>query len=678
MKSHPALVSMQQDVIMDCLEDEDFSIRLQALELAAGMVTSDTLQSVVNRLIDQLRNGPLLSKDSPPGIVTTKDLGLSEKMGSRRLEELAASRDQRICHSLPLPDDYRTEVLHRVLDICSSNNYSELPDFEWYIDVLVQLVELLPRSTTQDYPLQSVTYREATNDLEEDVASRIGSEIRNVAVRVRSVRMEATRAAESLVLVGNRTILLSNTDNGVLGPLAWVIGEYAEFLAYPERTLRSLVDISNLSLPTRTLSLYLQAIPKVFIHLTRDTNSRGAFQKSESLLFLARIIEFLEALAAHPDLDVQERTVEFLEILRLAAEALHSETSLSQDVPLLLSSVMPSLFSGLELNPVAASAQRKVPLPERLILDRVLNDDLTGLFDDYHRWPHDLSDQKAFYEYYYSRDTSAVYRQFTGVAETDMKMNMSYQNIAAGSTDESIALAKRRAERKERNRDDPFYIGTEEESSGRSTPFHQVFNASNGDDLDVDSIPIIDLKIENEGEQNLGALVSPHSKKMAQLRPKKIDIAVDETIGCDDPLDGSMAFEDIDESGKVKPPLLQVDSSGLGRLSLDDEHERFALTSRDPIRGDEAEADMVRAMHEVEKVRLEMQRASERIHLQGTPAEGTPIKRRKKKDCRKRIVARSEGFSSVSQGSQRPRDSGTVAQKKKKKKTRKMVNAETQ
>ena len=41
---------------MDCLEDADVSIRMQALELAARMVTSDTLQSVVDRLLKQLRD----------------------------------------------------------------------------------------------------------------------------------------------------------------------------------------------------------------------------------------------------------------------------------------------------------------------------------------------------------------------------------------------------------------------------------------------------------------------------------------------------------------------------------------------------------------------------------------------------------------------------------------------
>jgi AP-3 complex subunit delta-1 len=40
---------------------------------------------------------------------------------------------------------------------------------------------------------------------------------------------------------------------------------------------------------------------------------------------------------------------------------------------------------------------------------------------------------------------------------------------------------------------------------------------------------------------------------------------------------------------------------------------------------------MIKAMQQVEEVRLRMQRASERIQLEGTPAEGTLVKKKKKK-----------------------------------------------
>jgi AP-3 complex subunit delta-1 len=114
-----------------------------------------------------------------------------------------------------------------------------------------------------------------------------------------------------------------------------------------------LIDLSNVTLPPRTLQLFLQAIPKVFVRVNRDLGP-GDSWKTETSLLLARVVEFLEALAAHPDLDVQERAIEFLEVLRLSAEALRPD---AQEMPSLLAAVLPSLFTGLELNPVAFSAQ---------------------------------------------------------------------------------------------------------------------------------------------------------------------------------------------------------------------------------------------------------------------------------------------------------------------------------
>lgn len=351
--THPMLVSVQQDVIMDCLEDGDVSIRLQALELVAGMVTSDSLQKVVNRLIDQLQSTSSDAHD--PGTTSPA------RIESGELEDAKVSAP-RADAGTALPSDYRTEVIHRILDICSQGNYSEIVDFEWYVDTLVKMVSLLP-ALEVDEDWQALLTNQGPSRV--TVAFRIGSEIRNVAVRVKGVRLEATRAAESLLLIDNRKIFFpagSNVGNDIMGPISWVVGEYAEYLLSPSRALQSLIDLSNVSLPAKTLQLFLQAVPKVFVQVTRACASRDSWRAEMSLL-LARVIEFLEALAAHPDLDVQERAIEFLEILRLGDEAMRSETP---EVPFLLGSVIPGLFVGLELNPVAVGAQKKVVLPSSL------------------------------------------------------------------------------------------------------------------------------------------------------------------------------------------------------------------------------------------------------------------------------------------------------------------------
>lgn len=593
--THPMLVSVQQDVIMECLDDPDISIRLQALELAAGMVTSDTLQEVVNRLVQQLRFAPVPSQidasgENPEETVEVETINT-------------------------LPNDYRAEVVHRILDICSQNNYSEIEDFEWYVNVLVQLVGLLPLSEADDYLLQSYSGQESPASPKTTVAYRIGTEIRNVAVRVKGVRMEACRAAESLLLVDNRPLLFpvgSSVGDDVLGPVAWVVGEYAKEIRSPTRTLQSLIDHSNLSLPPNTLQLFLQAIPKVFVQANRDCESRDSW-KSEISLLLARVVEFLESLAAHPDLDVQERAIEFLEVLRLGADALRSET---QEVPFLITSVIPSLFMGLELKPVALNAQKKVVLSSSLRLDEPFNDDLPSLFNRVNdSLSDDFNTQGGLQDFYYVQESSPpINKPVHEITTAASYLDNSYQN-ALGDTLSQSAMDKHRAERRERYRDDPFYIASTGLSSGRSTPSRDMLGVSHDDGFDIDNIPIIDLKLEDGPKSQ-----SRHGTSEVRRQPRRMEVAGDETIGIDDDPSPSLPAG-MTGGSSGRRGLLQVDSSGLGQPSL-------SGNESNPV--DDGDLEMRQAMQNVERVRLRMQRASERIELEGTPDEGELVKKKKK------------------------------------------------
>ncbi|KAE8371220.1 adaptin N terminal region-domain-containing protein [Aspergillus bertholletiae] len=617
--SHSVLVSAHQDVIMDCLEDPDISIRLRALDLVTRMVTSDTLQPVVNRLVDQLFNarqgtkGTLAAGSYEAGIRTdTEESTLSEGPHAQKIP-------------ITLPDDYSIEVIHRILDVCSYNNYSELPDFEWYVDILVQLVKLLPPSV-KEVPAQYNSCLDPEH-YKNCVAFRIGSEIRNIAVRVRDVRREATRAAEILILVDSKeslSPLISKPMNGILGPLAWVIGEFAEHLAYPSQTLQSLIDMSNVSLSARTLSLYVQAIPKVLANLVCGGDKVwDSLMNSEMSLLLARIIEFLDVLAAHPDLDVQERAIEFLEVMRLAADAIQSETLELGHAPSLLSTMVPSLFHGLELNPVAINAQKKVPLPHQLCLTQEFNKNLYGLINIPANWLPEPAGQLPSQMFYHVKEATVLHKQPVESTPMGLQLNPTYQDLSGEFGDDTSAL-RRREERKERNRDDPFYIAAEDESSGTLTPIHQALNTSNGSGLDIDSIPIIDLKLNSAGSHRTLASVS-RDNRQGGLRPKKYEIATDEMIGQGD----SPHLNPNDEPGKAKRSLLQVDSSGLEHLSLDGRGGPL-LDPTVPMIVAGHDAEMAIAVQRVEKLRLEMQRASERVHPDGIPAEGTLVKKKKK------------------------------------------------
>ncbi|KAJ6006569.1 hypothetical protein N7451_004513 [Penicillium sp. IBT 35674x] len=562
--THPMLVSMQQDVIMDCLDDLDVSIRLQALELAAGMVTSDTLQAVVNRLFSQLQLAS--SRDSP-------DSGAASVPDDEESENWKGSSG--VMDALNMPNDYRSEVIHRILDICSQNNYSDVVDFEWYVGILVQLIRLLPPSEVHDYgPDPSTGGPEGSTGGRATVASRIGYEIRSIAVRVKGVRLEATRAAESLLLIDNRSMLFpasSNVGDDVLGPVAWVAGEYADHLHSPSRTLQSLIDSSTLTLPPSTLQLFLQAIPKVLIQVSQSCETKETW-RSELSLLLARVLDFLDALAAHPDLDVQERAIEFLEVLRLGAESLQSETD----------------GTGGSL---ADTTQHHVIQQFYHVAD---------ISPPSHKLPHE---------------------QLTAA---EIQLDASYQNSLGLTADYPGTIDRRKVYRKERYRDDPFYIASLDPSSGTSTPHHDAPHASSGDALDIDSIPIVDLKLDDESMRR-GRRDTLGSRRVHTAA--KMEVAVDETFGSEE----SVALSHSAKAGGPgsKRSLLQVDSSGLGHLAGANDGQSPGLT------GSEEDTEMRKAMQNVEQVRLRMQRASERIELEGTPAEGTLVKKKKGKKGKK-------------------------------------------
>ncbi|KAJ9246522.1 hypothetical protein DTO207G8_8876 [Paecilomyces variotii] len=626
--SHPALVAMEQDVILDCLDDPDISIRLQALELAVKMVSSESLQSVVNRLIVQLRSSPIATQD-----LSIKPKVAKEIKPSAGSDDSDSGRHDSKANTIPsLPNDYRNEVLSRILDICSRDNYSEVLDFEWYINVLVQLVKLIPPGDTYDnHYVPGSAHTASAQDARPGIASRIGEEIRNVAVRVKSARWHAAKAAEALVLSDNRASLFptaSTVGLGVLGPCAWVVGEYANCLAFPDRTLTSLIDSSNISLPARILSLYLQAIPKLFLFLSlsHDTKQWNSTRRSEVSLLLARIVSFLELLTTHPDLDVQERASEFLELLRLTTEAVHSQSAETEEVPLFISRAFSGLFSGLELNPVAANAQRKVPVPENLDLYEPFNPRLYMILSESSNLSLHLDSEKRFHDFYY-QDVSLSTKS-DELMHDDIYQPISYQDASENLLKDPAGLERRRAERRERYQDDPFYIGAGNGSS--ETPFisQNVYDTSSGSFLDVNTIPVVDLAIEDIDK--LRSSLPPEGLgRKSGPRHARVEVITDETIGPDDPSLGGAS--ESSETNKAKRSLLQVDSSGLGSLSLEDKTQLVPDVAQNILRKEAEDKEMARAMQEVERLRLEMQRASERIHAQGVPAEGALVKKKKKK-----------------------------------------------
>lgn len=662
--SHPALVSAQQDVIMSCLDDPDISIRLQALELVSGMVSTENIESIVNRLMKQLRNSPINAKEPDnEGLDSTPIEPMADSDGEDPGEKLI--EDPRSAEMQPIPNDYRREVIARILDMCGQDTYSRIPDFEWYLDILVQLVRLLPPTISSDQDLANSGWLSGGLP---SLAERVGSQLRDIAVRVKALRLEACRAAESLILVSNRSALFPAVGFGadpVLESAGWIVGEFSEYLAAPWETMNSLIHDACAELSSKVLGAYLQAIPKVFLRIAAKASEEWNLSRRTTVsLLLARMIDFEEKLSFHPNLDVQERAVEYLELFRLVNEALTSESS-EETPPLLLTSAIPDLFTGFDLNPVAPGAQKKVSAPEGLDLATPINPNLSSLLQLSPTGVHAESDDESFQAFYNKREPVPATQVHTfKTYEAESVEQSSYQ-----AAEDPELTNRRRAERRERNRDDPFYIPQGKDYSGQSSPF-EALRTSNGENLDLDTIPIVDLQLDEVGKSGPGGHVSNQKQKRAKSK-RRIEIAADENFDSDVQSSGNNSATRSLEAGNAFPTgkmprprknLLQVDSSGLHQLSLIDDPYADQF---DAQRREAEEAEMAAALEEVERRRLEMQRAAERVETaEGVEAEGTVVKRKKKRKPK----GQTEGVEKGLELYQPEVETAVIKEKKKKKK----------
>ena len=679
--SHADLVADHQDVILECIDDADISIRTRALDLVVDMVNSNNLQMVVERLLKQLKTAGKASPVNEPendravheGVIPMADdddegTTMSVKKGDHKSDQPP-----------PLPEDYRQSVIERILEMCSKENYTNMDDFEWYITVLVELVRQCPSITiggasgSQGSPKQTM-------------ADAIGDELRNVAVRVKGVRPEAAAAAQSLLLLDNRDdnfAQATESAQNVLAAAAFIAGEYSAMLPDPAAVLASLVHSTSNQLPTHALASYIQAIPKVFATLTSDeqipwTESR----RSEIILLVARITHFLEPLNLHPSLEIQERAVEYLDLMRLASEAISAQqVGSNQDgymePPLLLTQAIPSLFTGMDLNPVAPDAVRNVAAPEGLDLDAPINGSLNMILQqaDYDTEYDSGEDEvRRFYYEKLSMVKTVHTKSAASTLEDRSSRSASYQDADRDSLLDPEALERKRADRRERYRDDPYYIDSER-NSGTSTPMHSILRSANGSDLDVDAIPVMELKLDsNTTSDNVHA-----SKPKAQKKPKRhFEITSDETLDSSNPTSSSAPVSypsspsgrgamSLPPSRASKKSLLEFNSAGLSALSLEEgpstggSRHGNASSKLEYDRRVQEEEELAKAMKEVERLRLEMQRQAERVD---EPAEeGTVVKRKSKKKARSGVIADDDQ-------STKPAPDTEVKKKKKKKKVK--------
>jgi AP-3 complex subunit delta-1 len=343
LQTNPKAVQTHKDLIMQCLDDKDESIRLRSLDLLYGMVSKKNLMEIIKKLM----------------------VHMNKAEGTH----------------------YRDELLAKIIDICSQNNYQYVTNFEWYVSVLVELTRM-----------------EGTRH-----GKLLSSQMLDVAIRVELIRPFIV--TQMAILLDNIHVFTTvNTSIGlktgknstdiceVLFAATWICGEFAVYLSEPFKTMDAMLKSKVTNLPGHIQSVFVQNIFKIYVHIIcqiyaasnelesdENENSEDFRLSSDGLeeckRITAYVTERMQLFEQSADIEVQERACAQLQILKYVQKIFDKQSENEELCEARLDLELKNLFEG-ELNPVAPKAQKKVPVPEGLDLDEWINDPPSDIEDN--------------------------------------------------------------------------------------------------------------------------------------------------------------------------------------------------------------------------------------------------------------------------------------------------------
>jgi AP-3 complex subunit delta len=329
MAYYPKGVAEHRDLILGCLDDEDTTVRVRALELLIGMVNKKNLSAITGKLMEHV----------------------STAEGS-----------------------YRDDLIEKIINMISQGTYKHVSDFEWYIGVLLDMTAIVGGQTTTKGKL-------------------IRDQLLDVCMRVAVVRGFGVEKSIDLLREGRLAADNPNADGmcEALYAAAWILGEYVDAQEFKSLDLTEdvmealdamLSARAAAALPQHIQAVFLESSLKIFVKAAScalplkkegaedEENGAGSEIAGEESPRMKEIIELFDkklsqfTLSQH--LEVQERAC-FLEALVKIYREVGPEQALLLDGELL----------GLidePMNPVSATAQSRVPLPEGLDLDTWINE----------------------------------------------------------------------------------------------------------------------------------------------------------------------------------------------------------------------------------------------------------------------------------------------------------------
>ena len=477
MRVHPKAVAEHGDVILGCLEDEDATIRARALDLLSGIINRKNMRSVVERLVALL----------------------------------PAAADA----------SFRDDLLAKIIELCHSNQYQYIVDFEWYLSILVEMARVPGLHT----------------------CAQISAQLTDVAIRVMVVRPYAARLM--IAALRDPRFTASPAAGGaceVLNAAAWIVGEFyreAVCEVAPEELIELLLQPRIASLPAGIQATFMQSVLKVFAKMAAGSEALKVPSDEEEddededepvhvdpatpeelQAAVSALLAGLPVFTQSTHIEVQERACIACEMVKLYKDCATRGVDIG-----------PQLFVLFDeaLLPVSKAAQKKVPVPEGLDLDTPI----------YEEEPEDDGEDAE-------DDKDGI---FGGGANADDMEELR----RLGDDYATPQQAQSPVRRKKRVSDSPYILGggDDDEDDGNSKGKE-----------DVDNIPVEKIT-EDFGELKIGSGRSRSAlrgggKGGAKRKPKVYKVMKVEEEGDDD--------KDAEAAAREKKKA----ADGLANISLDE------------------------------------------------------------------------------------------------------------
>lgn len=297
LKSSPATVMEQNEIIEKCLDDEDITIRSKSVELLAGIVTKKTVFNLIQNLLDHLR----------------KSEGI-----------------------------FRSDVMGKILSIGRRDKFNLISDFPWYASILLEL-SLLPINQGPNH------------------TKEISEQLIEISLRVEGVRPYVVDGLLSMLLNEKIAQDLAKPNfSDILCAGAWTIGEYSEILSEIKNddaaddvddddddnpdgfwilgakgqefrsvwknqnvhllAIQALLNPRALNFPAHIQSVFIHSVQKIFIEAVNNTASQ---QQGPNLAPIAELADIVAALrqgipvfTESFELEVRERSRYLMQLLR--------------------------------------------------------------------------------------------------------------------------------------------------------------------------------------------------------------------------------------------------------------------------------------------------------------------------------------------------------------------------